>query len=236
MSRKNHTAEQIITKLREAEVMQSKGQTIAEACRQLGITETTYYKWRKEYGGLKIDQAKRFKQLEQERGKEMIRYIFSTFFILVTLSGCNDINEIIIPNKGKPDLIIESITYQRQPNCWDDGHGGVVCSGTPIFQFTLKIGNIGDAGLRQSFYISNSRTAKDFQDTNCSHTTIANYPPLELLPNGFMNVTFEDFIDDSIPKVLFVINTNDLYDHGVPLPIIPEKSYDNKSFILDLQW
>lgn len=66
MSKKNYTPEQIVTKLREADVMQSKGQTIAEACRQMGITETTYYKWRKEYGGLKVDQAKRFKQLEQE--------------------------------------------------------------------------------------------------------------------------------------------------------------------------
>jgi putative transposase len=69
MSKKRHTAEQIITKLREAEVMQSKGQTMAEACRQLGITETTYYKWRKEYGGLQVDQAKRFKQLEQENSR-----------------------------------------------------------------------------------------------------------------------------------------------------------------------
>jgi putative transposase len=69
MSKKRHTAEQIITKLREADVMQSKGQSIAEACRQLGITETTYYKWRKEYGGLQVDQAKRFKQLEQENSR-----------------------------------------------------------------------------------------------------------------------------------------------------------------------
>jgi transposase-like protein len=69
MSKKRHTAEQIITKLREADVMQSKGQSIAEACRQLGVTETTYYKWRKEYGGLQVDQAKRFKQLEQENSR-----------------------------------------------------------------------------------------------------------------------------------------------------------------------
>jgi transposase-like protein len=69
MSKKRHTAEQIITKLREADVMQSKGQSIAEACRQLGVTETTYYKWRKEYGGLQVNQAKRFKQLEQENSR-----------------------------------------------------------------------------------------------------------------------------------------------------------------------
>ena len=69
MSKKRHTAEQIIVKLREAEVLQGKGQSVVEACRQLGITEQTYYKWRKEYGGLRMDQAKRFKQLEQENSR-----------------------------------------------------------------------------------------------------------------------------------------------------------------------
>ena len=69
MSKKNYTPEQIVTKLREVDVIVSKGQTVAEACRQIGVTETTYYKWRKEYGGLKVDQARRFKQLEQENSR-----------------------------------------------------------------------------------------------------------------------------------------------------------------------
>ncbi len=66
MAQKRHTAEQIIAKLREAEVFLSKGLRIPEVCRKLGITEQTYYRWRKEYGGLRVDQAKRFKELEQE--------------------------------------------------------------------------------------------------------------------------------------------------------------------------
>ena len=69
MGKKRHSAEEIITKLREAEVLQSKGQTVLEACRQIGVSEQTYYNWRKEYGGLKVDQAKRFKQLEQENAR-----------------------------------------------------------------------------------------------------------------------------------------------------------------------
>ena len=69
MARKKHTAEQIITKLREAEVLQGKGQSIAEACRQIAVSEQTYYKWRREYGGLQVDQAKRFKELEQENSR-----------------------------------------------------------------------------------------------------------------------------------------------------------------------
>jgi transposase-like protein len=63
------SAEQIVNKLRQAEVMQAQGQTIAQACKAIGITEQTYYRWRKEYGGLKTDQAKRLKELERENGR-----------------------------------------------------------------------------------------------------------------------------------------------------------------------
>lgn len=66
MSRKRHTPEQIIGKLREAEVLIGQGKTTLYACKQIGVSEQTYYKWRKEYGGLRVDQAKRFKELERE--------------------------------------------------------------------------------------------------------------------------------------------------------------------------
>ena len=66
MSKKRFTAEQIIPKLHEAEVDQAKGRTVAQACKKIGVTEQTYYRWRKEYGGLRMDQAKRFKELEKE--------------------------------------------------------------------------------------------------------------------------------------------------------------------------
>jgi len=69
MGKKRHGVEEIITKLREADVLQSKGQTVLEICRQLEISEQTYYNWRKDYGGLKVDQAKRYKQLEQENSR-----------------------------------------------------------------------------------------------------------------------------------------------------------------------
>ena len=66
MSKKRFTAEQITPKLREADVDQAKGRTAAQACKKIGVTEQTYYRWRKEYGGLRMDQAKRFKELEKE--------------------------------------------------------------------------------------------------------------------------------------------------------------------------
>ncbi len=69
MARKRYTAEQIISKLREGEVVLAKGQTTSQVCKKLEITENTYYRWRREYGGLRIDQAKRLKELERENGK-----------------------------------------------------------------------------------------------------------------------------------------------------------------------
>jgi transposase-like protein len=69
MAKKQHTVEQIIGKLREAEVLLSQGETVAQVSRSLGVTEQTYYRWRKEYGGLKLNQAKRLKELERENGR-----------------------------------------------------------------------------------------------------------------------------------------------------------------------
>ena len=69
MSRKRYTAEQIIQMLREAEVELAKGEKIGAICKKLGITGNTYYRWRKEYGGLKVDQAKRLKELERENAR-----------------------------------------------------------------------------------------------------------------------------------------------------------------------
>ena len=69
MPRKRYTPEQIINSLREAEVLISQGSTAAEASRHMGITEQTYYRWRKEYGGMRINQAKRLKELDKENAR-----------------------------------------------------------------------------------------------------------------------------------------------------------------------
>ena len=69
MKKKGFTAEQIIGKLREAEVLLSQGSTVGEVSRKLGITEQTYYRWRREYGGMRVEQARRLKELEKENGR-----------------------------------------------------------------------------------------------------------------------------------------------------------------------
>ena len=66
MVRKTYTPEQIINKLREVEILISQGATSVEASRKIGVTEQTYYRWRREYGGMRVDQARRLKELEKE--------------------------------------------------------------------------------------------------------------------------------------------------------------------------
>lgn len=69
MNRRHYKPEQIIRNLREADVLVSKGETVGQICRTLGISDVTYYRWRKEYGGMQVDQARRFKELEQENNR-----------------------------------------------------------------------------------------------------------------------------------------------------------------------
>jgi putative transposase len=69
MVRKGYTPEQIINKLREAEILLSQGNTISIACKKIGVSDYTYYRWRKEYGGMQVEQAKRLKELEVENSR-----------------------------------------------------------------------------------------------------------------------------------------------------------------------
>ena len=67
--KKTHTPEEIVAKLRQVEVLAAQGKAVAEAVRSIGVTEQTFYRWRAEFGGLKLDQVKRLKQLEAENGR-----------------------------------------------------------------------------------------------------------------------------------------------------------------------
>lgn len=69
MARKQHKPEEIVAKLRQVEVLVGQGKTVAEGARAIGVTQAPYYRWRAEYGGLKLDQVRRLKQLEQENSR-----------------------------------------------------------------------------------------------------------------------------------------------------------------------
>ena len=91
MVKKLNSPEQIITKLREAEILLNQGATVGEASRKIGVTEQTYYRWRKEYGGIRIEQAKRLKALEREnaRLKKLVADISLDNAILKEAAGGN---------------------------------------------------------------------------------------------------------------------------------------------------
>ncbi len=69
MGKKRYSPEQIIHKLREVEILVNKGATVGEASKKIGVTEQTYYRWRKDYGGMRVDQARRLKELEKENAQ-----------------------------------------------------------------------------------------------------------------------------------------------------------------------
>jgi transposase-like protein len=69
MPKKRYDAEEIIQKLRGADVLLSQGKTVSQACKQIGVSDQTYYRWRKAYGGMKVDQARRLKELEAENAR-----------------------------------------------------------------------------------------------------------------------------------------------------------------------
>jgi len=69
MARRSYTPERIINKLREAEVLLSQGSTVGQTSRKIGVTKQTYYRWRREYGGMRIEQVKRLKELEKENAR-----------------------------------------------------------------------------------------------------------------------------------------------------------------------
>jgi transposase-like protein len=91
MVKKSYTPEQIITKLREAEILLNQGATIGEASRKIGVTEQTYYRWRREYGGMRVEQAKRLKDLEKEnaRLKKLVADLSLDNSILKEVAGGN---------------------------------------------------------------------------------------------------------------------------------------------------
>jgi putative transposase len=69
MGKRGFTPEQIVKKLREADVLMSKGESVAQVIKKLGVSDVTYYRWRKEYGGMQVDQARRLKEIEQENAR-----------------------------------------------------------------------------------------------------------------------------------------------------------------------
>ena len=99
MSRRRHTPEQIITALREAEVGLANGKTVAMVSRELGISEQTYYRWRQEFGGMKVDQARRFKELEKENAR--LKRAVANLTVDKLIPGGSDQGKLLSPERRR---------------------------------------------------------------------------------------------------------------------------------------
>ena len=93
MPKKRYNAEDIIHKLREADVLLSQGKSVSQACKQLGVSDQTYYRWRKIYGGMKVDQAKRLKELETENARLKRAVVFRSGSPIVDFLRTNSLHE-----------------------------------------------------------------------------------------------------------------------------------------------
>jgi transposase-like protein len=125
MAAKRHKAEEIVTKLRQVDVLNGQGKSMAEAIRSIGVTEVTYYRWRAEYGGLKGDQVKRLKELETEnaRLRRAVSDLTLDKVILAEAAGGN----FLAP-------LAAALVWIMSPQSWvcpNDGHVGFVASIVP---------------------------------------------------------------------------------------------------------
>ena len=100
MSRKRHTAEEIVAKLRQVDVLMAQGRLVADAVRAIGVTAVTYYRWRNEYGGLKGDQVKRLKELEPENSRLRRAVSYLTLDKLILTEAVPPGTDVSLAGKG----------------------------------------------------------------------------------------------------------------------------------------
>jgi hypothetical protein len=162
--------------------------------------------------------------------------VISIILLLIIAFGCNNNTSINSTDKsGKVDLIIEHISYTRLSNVGQDPYV-VTIGASSLFEFDLIIKNIGTKDLRSSIFIENSRSKRDFDSSYCSHGQLVNYPPVNIPAQGSIETKVTDIIYDSVYNVLFIIDSNDRYHRGDPIPLIDESNYDNNTFVLQMTW
>ena len=135
----------------------------------------------------------------------------------------------------KPDLMISQITYTRLSNVFHDSLGGVYIT-PPYFQFDLTIKNIGTKDVTSALFIEYSQSQRDFDSSYCSAGVRANDPPTPLPAHDSIQVEITGFLSDSLPKVLFLIDTNNRYNQPGGYPLIDESNYNNNTYVLPIKW
>ncbi len=137
-------------------------------------------------------------------------------------TGCN-VDQVVVVD-SKPDLIIESVSYERLP-IWQYE-----------FEVTVHVKNIGDYPVTGQFYLSWTTTRRSFDSSQCDYHHPVNEPTGIIDVGGSIDPQFRVSLQDSMPNMLFYINTNDAFKKKIHGPIIYEKSYENNSYVADIQW
>jgi hypothetical protein len=155
----------------------------------------------------------------------LIASILPRYVILLvgTLQFACNVDQVVVVD-GRPDLVIESVSYERIPY-W-----------MPEFTFTVNVKNIGDSPVIGDFYIAYTSTQRDYDSLNCSENRPTWHPGLRIEAGGTISPQFWGPLQDSMPKVLFYINTNDAFKKKLNGPIVNEVSYDNNWYLLEMQW
>ena len=164
---------------------------------------------------------------------------FRSFAIIVlfTLTACksNHSENPVSPSVAKPDLVIDTVTYTRLPNCWQGYPSGVIC-GPPTFGFTLRIRNLGTADVSSPFFVQNSRSKWDFDNRYLSLGQRVNDPPTTIPINGTLDLNITSDVEDSLANVFIVVNPNYTYNTRVDTPLVDEVNFSNNSYTVTLKW
>lgn len=136
--------------------------------------------------------------------------------------------------EAKPDLIIEKISY-KNAKVHSESYGMPVMFPGKNLDFTITVKNIGNADFKSSFYVSNSRSERDFADNYHSHSELANQKEQKIPANESLDVTVSDIIDSDTKNVQFSINYRSKTDKkDVPMAIRDESNYENNSYQLTI--
>ena len=164
-----------------------------------------------------------------------IRFFCIISLFLLAACKSDHLENPVLSSIDKPDLIIDTVSYTRLPNCFEGYPSGVIC-GPPTFGFTLRIKNIGTAEVMSPLFIENSRSKWDFDNRYLSYGQRVNDPPVKIPINGSLVVNITSDVEDSLANVFIVVNPNYTYNTRVDSPLMDELNFANNGYIVSLKW
>jgi len=165
------------------------------------------------------------------RSHAIMHFTIVLFFALVSLTCTGPLMPVI---SAKPDLVIQKISYQRLPNCFQGYPSGVICLSGQNLEFTVRIANIGGADFQNTLFIENTKSMRGLREGYYGHGQTVNVSKQAIGIGGWIDVVVWDVIEDSVSAVKFYVNTTGRMDKNYPLPPVDELDYTNNTFVVDI--